>query len=116
MLQTPTVPDAIGKTPLVELQKAVPRGSARVFVKLEYDNPAGSYKDRMARSVIEGAERRGTLRPGMRVVEFTGEALGKEITVFAAAAGIGGFTGKFDPAPAKSIGSTRICFRQRPRR
>ena len=46
---------AIGKTPLVQSQRVVPANAARVFVKLEYYNPTGSYKDRMALSVIEGA-------------------------------------------------------------
>ena len=52
----------IGRTPLVHLQRLVTRGSADVFVKLEYFNPTGSYKDRMALAMIEGAERRGALR------------------------------------------------------
>src|SRR5436309_2100731 len=73
---TPSIVDsvlhAIGRTPLVRLRKLVPPGSADVLVKLEYYNPTGSYKDRMALAMIEGAEARGTLRPGMRVVELTG--------------------------------------------
>ncbi|RAK81210.1 PLP-dependent cysteine synthase family protein [Aspergillus fijiensis CBS 313.89] len=63
---------AIGNTPCVELRHVVPPDSARVFVKLESLNPTGSYKDRMAQSVIEEAERRGDLRRGMTVVEATG--------------------------------------------
>ena len=47
-------------------------GSAEVLVKLEYYNPTGSYKDRMALAMIEEAERRGDLRPGMTVIEYTG--------------------------------------------
>src|SRR5580658_7586221 len=68
--------EAIGNTPLVQLRRVVPPGAARVFIKLEYYNPTGSYKDRMARSVIEGAERRGVLKPGIRVVEYTGGSTG----------------------------------------
>ena len=64
---------AIGNTPVVQLQKVVPPNSAAVFVKLEYFNPTGSYKDRMALSMIEEAEARGTLLPGMTVVECRGE-------------------------------------------
>jgi cysteine synthase A len=64
-----SVLEAIGNTPVVQLHSVVPAGAARVFVKLEYFNPTGSYKDRMALSTIEGAERKGNLRPGMRVVE-----------------------------------------------
>ncbi len=68
---------AVGNTPVVELgRRLVPEGSARVFVKLEYFSPSGSYKDRMARSMIEGAERRGALKPGMSVVEYTGGSTG----------------------------------------
>src|SRR4051812_35239913 len=68
--------DAVGNTPLVKLARIVPPGSADVLVKLEYYNPTGSYKDRMARSMIENAERRGDLKPGMTVVEWTGGSTG----------------------------------------
>jgi cysteine synthase A len=79
--------DAIGNTPLVELRRVTPRGGARVFIKLEYYNPTGSYKDRMARSVIEGAERRGVLKPGMRVVEYTGGSTGSSLAMVCAVKG-----------------------------
>ena len=62
-----SVLNTIGNTPVVQLRKLVPEGAADVFVKLEYFNPTGSYKDRMALAMIEGAEQRGTLKPGMRV-------------------------------------------------
>ena len=62
----------IGRTPVVKLSRLRRPARADVFVKLEYFNPTGSYKDRMALAMIEGAERRGALRPGMRVVEYTG--------------------------------------------
>lgn len=67
---------AIGNTPLVRLGRMVPRGAAEVWVKLEYYNPTGSYKDRMALSMIERAEQRGDLKPGMTVVEYTGGSTG----------------------------------------
>jgi cysteine synthase len=79
--------EAIGNTPLVELRRVAPGGGARVFVKLEYYNPTGSYKDRMARSVIEGAERRGVLKPGMRVVEYTGGSTGSSLAMVCAVKG-----------------------------
>ncbi|MEH7906302.1 pyridoxal-phosphate dependent enzyme [Rhizobium leguminosarum] len=60
----PPALNAIGNTPVVRLRRVVPGGSAQVFVKLEYFNPTGSYKDRMAESIIEDAERRGDLKPG----------------------------------------------------
>jgi cysteine synthase len=77
----------IGRTPLVHLQRLVPGGSADVFVKLEYFNPTGSYKDRMALSMIDGAERRGALRPGMRVVEYTGGSTGSSLAMVCAMKG-----------------------------
>src|SRR5437588_8642232 len=54
---------------------------------LEYYNPTGSYKDRMALAMIEGAEARGTLHPGMRVVEFTGGSTGSSLAMVCAAKG-----------------------------
>jgi cysteine synthase A len=62
---------AIGRTPVVRLRKLTTPESADVLVKLEYFNPTGSYKDRMALAMIQGAEASGALRPGMRVVEFS---------------------------------------------
>jgi cysteine synthase A len=82
-----SVLQSIGRTPLVRLQRLVPRGSADVVVKLEYFNPTGSYKDRMALAMIEGGERRGTLRPGMRVVEYTGGSTGSSLAMVCAMKG-----------------------------
>ncbi len=78
---------AIGSTPLVELRKVVPPGSARVIVKVEGANPTGSMKDRMALSMIESAERDGRLRPGGRVVEFTGGSTGSSLALVCAVRG-----------------------------
>jgi cysteine synthase A len=78
---------AIGNTPLVQLRSVVPGGAARVFIKLEYYNPTGSYKDRMALSTIEGAERKGKLQPGMRVVEYTGGSTGSSLALVCALKG-----------------------------
>src|SRR5690349_13396675 len=63
--------DAIGHTPLVEMQHLSPRPEVRLFAKLEGHNPTGSIKDRIARSMIERAERDGALRPGMTILEST---------------------------------------------
>jgi cysteine synthase len=82
-----SVLEAIGNTPLVQLRSVVPGGAARVFIKLEYYNPTGSYKDRMALSTIEGAERKGNLRPGMRVVEYTGGSTGSSLALVCAVKG-----------------------------
>jgi cysteine synthase len=87
MKTAPTMLDAIGSTPLVRLRKVVPADSADVYVKLEYFNPTGSYKDRMARSMIEEAERRGDLRPGMSVVEYTGGSTGSSLAFVCAVKG-----------------------------
>jgi cysteine synthase A len=72
---------AIGHTPVVQLKRLAPPDGADVFVKLEYFNPTGSYKDRMALAMIEGAEARGALTPGMRVVEFTGGSTGSSLAM-----------------------------------
>ena len=78
---------AIGRTPLVRLRRVVPAGHADVVVKLESMNPTGSYKDRMALAMVEGAEARGLLKPGMRVVEFTGGSTGSSLAMVCAAKG-----------------------------
>ena len=75
---------AIGNTSLVRLDRVVPPKSADVYVKMEYYNPTGSYKDRMALSMIEEAEKRGELRQGMTVVEYTGRSTGSSLaSIFA---------------------------------
>jgi len=86
-LKSPTTLDAIGKTPIVQLRKIVPKGSADILVKLEYFNPTGSYKDRMALSMIEEAEKRGDLQPGMTVVEYTGGSTGSSLAFVCAVKG-----------------------------
>lgn len=78
---------AIGNTPIVRLNKVVPSNCAEVLVKLEYYNPTGSYKDRMALSMIEEAEKRGDLRPGMTVVEYTGGSTGSSLAFVCAIKG-----------------------------
>lgn len=88
---TPTCRDhalaAIGRTPIVKLARTVPTGSADVYVKLESLNPTGSKKDRMALAMIEEAEKRGDLRPGMRVVEYTGGNTGSALAFVCAVKG-----------------------------
>ncbi len=76
--------EAIGSTPLVRLRKLPAPDSAAVWVKLEYFNPTGSYKDRMALNMIESAEARGDLRPGMTVVEWTGGSTGSSLAMICA--------------------------------
>jgi cysteine synthase A len=78
---------AIGNTSLVRLRKVVPPDCADIFVKLEWENPTGSMKDRMARSVISRAEEDGRLRPGDTVVEYTGGSTGTSLALVCAAKG-----------------------------
>lgn len=82
-----SVLQAIGNTPVVRLRKLVMPSMADVLVKLEYYSPTGSYKDRMALAMIEGAESRGELRPGMRVVEWTGGSTGSSLALVCAIKG-----------------------------
>src|SRR6266568_1919765 len=84
---SPSALQAIGNTPIVTLRKLISAQSARVFVKLEYFNPTGSYKDRMALAMIEEAEARGDLRPGMTVVEYTGGSTGSSLAFVCAVKG-----------------------------
>jgi cysteine synthase len=78
---------AIGHTSLVQLQRVVPPGCADVLVKLEWENPTGSVKDRMALAVISGAEADGRLQPGDTVVEYTGGSTGASLALVCAAKG-----------------------------
>jgi cysteine synthase len=82
-----SVLDTIGRTPVVQLRRLVTPESAAVVVKLEYFNPTGSYKDRMALAMIEGGERSGRLRRGMRVVEYTGGSTGSSLAFVCALKG-----------------------------
>jgi len=86
-MTAPGVLAAIGNTTLVQLARVVPAGCARIMVKLEWENPTGSMKDRMARAVIERAEADGRLTPGYRVVEYTGGSTGTSLALVCAAKG-----------------------------
>lgn len=77
----------IGNTPLIELKSVVPAGAARVVAKLEWANPTGSMKDRMAKAAIEAAEADGRLRPGGTIVEYTAGTTGISLALLAAAKG-----------------------------
>src|SRR3954470_14232190 len=79
--------DAIGNTPLVRLESCVPSNGAELWLKLEYLNPSGSMKDRMALAMIEGAERDGLLAPGDTVVEYTGGSTGPALSLVCRAKG-----------------------------
>ena len=81
----------IGNTPLVKLSRIVPAHCADIYVKLEYFNPTGSYKDRMALAIIEEAEKRGDINPGTPIVEYTGGSTGTSLAFVCA---VKGFTFK----------------------
>ncbi len=84
---TSDILQAIGSTSLVPLQRVVPSGCARVLVKLEWENPTGSMKDRAAQALITRAEQTGRLRPGDTVVEYTGGSTGTSLALVCAARG-----------------------------
>src|SRR5882672_1962270 len=74
----------IGKTPLIKLERLSEPGCAEIYVKYEGANPTGSMKDRMALAMIEGAEKRGELKPGGKVVEYTGGSTGSSLAMVCA--------------------------------
>jgi cysteine synthase len=82
-----TILDTIGGTPLVRLTRCAPTNGAQLWVKLEYRNPSGSMKDRMAVAMIEGAERDGLLHEGDTVVEYTGGSTGPALALVCRAKG-----------------------------
>jgi cysteine synthase A len=79
--------DAIGNTPLVPVRGCAPANGAELWLKLEYRNPSGSMKDRLALAMIEGAERDGLLPPGDTVVEYTGGSTGPALALVCRAKG-----------------------------
>src|SRR5690606_29981903 len=77
----------IGDTPLVRLNNVVPEDSAEIYVKLEYQNPGSSVKDRIAISMVEQAEKDGKLKPGGTIIEATSGNTGIGLAMVAAAKG-----------------------------
>jgi len=98
-----SVLQAIGNTPTIRLRNLVKPGMADVIVKLEYYSPTGSYKDRMALAMIEGAEARNELRPGMRVVEYTGGSTGTSLALVCAVKGY-----KFSPVSSNAFAREKL--------
>jgi cysteine synthase len=82
-----SIRDTIGNTPMIELKKIVPANSARILAKLESANPTGSMKDRMANAVIEGAERKGLIKQGSTIVEYTAGTTGISLAFVCASLG-----------------------------
>jgi cysteine synthase len=79
--------EAIGNTPLVRVERCAPENGAELWVKLEYRNPTGSMKDRMALAMIRGAERDGLISPGDTIVEYTGGSTGPAVALVCRAKG-----------------------------
>jgi cysteine synthase B len=79
--------DTVGNTPLVRLERLSPKSSVRMYAKLEGHNPGGSVKDRPALSMIEGAERRGELSNGVKIVEPTSGNTGIALAMIACSKG-----------------------------
>jgi cysteine synthase A len=98
---------AIGTTPIVRLTRLVDTASAEVWVKLEAANPTGSYKDRMALAMIEGAERSGRLRPGQTVVEYTGGSTGSSLAFVCAVKGYPAHIVSSDAFSAEKLATMR---------
>jgi cysteine synthase A len=78
---------AIGSTPLVRVRSCAPANGAELWLKLEYRNPTGSMKDRMALAMVEGAERDGLVGPGDTIVEYTGGSTGPALALVCRAKG-----------------------------
>lgn len=83
----PSILSLIGETPIVKLNRLVPEASAEVYVKLEFFNPGGSVKDRIALKMIEAAEKDGNLKPGNTIVEPTSGNTGVGLAMVGAAKG-----------------------------
>src|SRR5579871_4525514 len=83
----PSAVEAIGETPLVELSRLTRGAGGRILAKLEYLNPGGSKKDRIALQMIEDAEQDGRLRPGQTVVELTSGNTGTGLAIVCAVKG-----------------------------
>jgi cysteine synthase A len=81
------ITELIGDTPLVRLNRVVPEGSAEIYLKLEFQNPGASVKDRIAISMVEVAEQEGKLKPGSTIIEPTSGNTGIGLAMVAAAKG-----------------------------
>jgi cysteine synthase/molybdopterin converting factor small subunit len=128
---TPSLLHAIGHTPLVELPRLTPEGGARIYAKLEGQNPTGSIKDRIAKSMIEAAEASGELDPGRQLLEPTSGNTGISLAMVAKLKGypltcvmpenatpervrmlqLYGATVIFSPADEGSNGAVRMALR-----
>ncbi|MCX7828077.1 MAG: cysteine synthase family protein [Thermanaerothrix sp.] len=95
----------VGNTPMVLLKNSSPNPNVKIWAKLEMLNPSGSLKDRVALSIVEGAERRGELKPGMTLVEATSGNTGIALGMVAA---VKGYKLKIFMSEAKTIERRKI--------
>ena len=103
MSETTDLLNAIGNTPLVRLNRVVPEASAGVWLKVEGGNPTGSYKDRMAISVLTRALSRGDIEPGGRVIEYTGGSTGTALAFVSAVLGL-----RFTAVSSNAFSETKL--------
>ena len=101
--------DLIGNTPIIKLHNVVPDGAAEVWLKFEAGNPTGSYKDRMAMSVLNNAMKRRDVSPGDTIVEYTGGSTGSSLAFVSAALGLK-FVAVFSDAFSQSKQRTMEAF------
>ena len=101
--------DLIGNTPIIKLHNVVPDGVAEVWLKFEAGNPTGSYKDRMAMSVLNNAMKRRDVSPGDTIVEYTGGSTGSSLAFVSAAFGLT-FVAVFSDAFSRSKQQTMEAF------
>jgi cysteine synthase A len=98
----------IGKTPLLKLERLSEPGSAEIFLKYEGGNPTGSMKDRMALSMVEGAEKRGELKPGGTVMDYTGGSTGSSLAMVCATKGYRSYFISSDAFAEEKLQTMRI--------
>ncbi|SEB36926.1 cysteine synthase A [Tenacibaculum sp. MAR_2009_124] len=98
----------IGNTPLIKLDKIVDKDMADIYVKYEGANLSGSMKDRMALSMIEGAEKRGELKPGGTVVDYTGGSTGSSLAMICSSKGYKAHFVSSDAFAAEKLQTMRV--------
>ena len=98
---------AIGNTPLIKLEKLAEPNCAEIYVKYEGANPTGSMKDRMALSMITGAERRGELKSGGKVMDYTGGSTGSSLAMVCAVKGYKAYFVSSDAFSAEKLQTMR---------
>lgn len=99
---------AIGNTPLIKLERLSEPGCADIYVKYEGANPTGSMKDRMALSMVQGAERRGQLKPGGRVMDYTGGSTGSSLAMVCATKGYQAYFVSSDAFAEEKLQTMRV--------